>query len=63
MHVLSWHRDASPRTPVTSRYGTADVHNVPQLPRTRKKNQPKGPLQSMRRPEDPTTEEDLGGPH
>lgn len=63
MHVLPRHRHAGSRAPISTRYGSASVHSVPQLSGPRTENQPEGPLQSMWRSEDPATEEDLGGPH
>lgn len=63
MYVLPWHGHAGPCAPATTRYGPASVHSLPQLSGPRTENQPQGPLQSMWRPEDPATEEDLRGPH
>lgn len=63
VHVLPGHRHAGPCAPTTTGYGTASIHNVPHLSGPRTESQPQRPLQSMRRPEDQATEEDLGGPH
>lgn len=63
MHVLPWYWSAGPHASVTSRYGSASVHGVPQLSGRRTENQPEGPLQNMRRTQDHAAEEDPGGSH